>query len=122
MYDPQSIFRKHKTKSLKVGIVVIPLVKSYSLPTRFVPEDLVYSPKSEKYLFRTKYETFISKYTFDTFDFESFSPFYESFDSKFDSGVWSNFHKLKGLVDKFQETLENAYFQYQQQTFAPPGI
>ena len=58
-------------------------------------------------------ETFLSEATFDPFDFESFAPFSESFESEIDCEVWSNIHKLKGFVDKFQETSEKAYLQYQ---------
>ena len=110
--------RKQKTKSQQLGRDFPPLIKPNSLPTRFVLEDLAFSPEFEKSLIRTKFETFLSKATFDPFDFESFSPFSETFESKIDTEVWSNFHKLKGLVDKFQETSEKAYFQYQQQTFS----
>ena len=117
VYNLEIILRKQKTKSRQSGNFFPPLIKSNSLPMRFVTEDLVFSPSPGKSLIRTKSENFLSEATFDPFDFESFSPFSETFEFETNTEVWSNFHKIKGLVDKFQENSEKTYFQYQQQVF-----
>ena len=55
-------------------------------------------------LFKADFQNFLSKFSFDPLYFKSFSPFSKTFESETHTKFWSNFHKLKVLVDKCHET------------------